>query len=108
MIKFLKSLQFIFMPNYWSINHRYSKQWDEKLNTLLNKHEFTDIDRYTAKLGDVEVWISNHPYGSFSVWGSGLYFRPSRLIILKAGRKLKKAKEALYKAKHDDILSNIK
>lgn len=59
---FLRSL----LPDFWIMNHPYSKSWDRALNRLLDKYQFTDIKRYEAKLGTTTVWIENLPYASFT------------------------------------------
>lgn len=90
MIKFIKNIQFLFMPSYWIMNLSYSNVWDKKLNELLDKYEFTDIDKFTAKLGNYEIWVANHPYNSFVPYDdliNGKY-RASRLTILRARKKL--------------------
>lgn len=74
------------MPDYWLQNHTYSKAWDRKLNELLDKYDFTNIGSYTAMLGDTAIWISNHPYASFTPYGRDV--RPRRKTILRAWRKL--------------------
>lgn len=99
MIKFIKNLQFIFMPHYWLMNESYSAAVDKKLNELLDKHYFTDFTNYTACLGDYQIWISNHPYASFHFYNPRIELRPSRLTILKASKHLKKSIEMLLNQK---------
>ena len=95
MITFLKELQFLFMPHYWVMNHPYNKQVDEFINQLLDTYEFTNIGDHTATLGNVTIWISNHPYASMTLYGYRYAlekYRPSRLTIKRAKQKLNKAK----------------
>ncbi|NGM63544.1 hypothetical protein G5B30_16665 [Sphingobacterium sp. SGG-5] len=71
------------------MNEPYSPAHDSLLNKLMDEHEFTDFTRFTAKLGNVEIWISNYPHAV------GLYdmcqnSRPSRLTILRMWKKLAK------------------
>ncbi len=45
MIKFIKSLQFIFKPDYWYRNYPTSRNYNIALNQLLDKGiKFTNID----------------------------------------------------------------
>ena len=82
----LDLLRVLFTPSCWIQNKQYSKEWDNDLKQLMSKHQFTDRAKYTAKLGDFEVWIGNHPYASFRPEGCDV--RASRITILKAADKL--------------------
>lgn len=63
-----------------------SESWDDQLNRLMDYHNFVYVNSFWARIGDVDVWISNHPYGSFSRDnGKGL---PSRITRLRAAEKL--------------------
>jgi hypothetical protein len=77
-------LRVLFTPSCWIQNESYNAVWDFKLNALMKSHRFTNWDGYTARIGEIEVWVANHPYASFSYGGS----RPSRATILKAHDKL--------------------
>lgn len=90
--KFLKNLRFIFKPMFWFMDYRYSKEWDVELNILLDNHRFRWIKEYTAILGDKEIWIDNYPYGSFTKEEGGVFYRPSRLTIMRAKRLLDRDK----------------
>ena len=83
-------------PNYWIMNENYSKTWDDELKSLMNEHSFTEIGEYQAKLGNTTIWISNHPYASFTnyTFGRNISGRASRLTIYKAKQKLDKDKIA--------------
>ena len=95
--RFFLNLQFIFKPSYWLIQNDYSADWDRILNNLLDNHRFTEIDRFTAKLGNRTVWMANHPYASFTPYRSIQEIldgkpklpevRPSRLTIQRAYRQ---------------------
>ena len=83
----LKNLQFLFKPNYWSMNYCYNKEVDLIINELLDKYDFSDLDdlEFTCKLGKATIWVGNIPYASFRLYGTKLErYRPSRLTILKA------------------------
>jgi len=49
-------------PKYWQQNYSTSMEWDGHLNRLLDKGPVEIIDRYTASIAGVEVWIENWPY----------------------------------------------
>jgi hypothetical protein len=71
----------------------YDKEWDDKLKRLLKNCNFTNIGAHSAILGNSKIWISNHPYASFTDYETPFStgsMRPSRLTILKANKKLKK------------------
>lgn len=86
MINFILSLQFIFRPSYWVMLKPYSKELDCIINCLLDKHDFTEINQYTAKLGDYTIWIENIPYSCINLYEAGQLdnCRPSRLTIKRA------------------------
>lgn len=71
-------------PGYWLQNEQYSAIWDEQLKKLLATHKFKNYDRYNASLGGLRIWVSNHPYASFTF----KHVRPKRTTILKAHRQL--------------------
>ena len=61
-----------FKPSFWIRTKRTSRAWDRRLNALLDAGiPFTDIGCYTARIGDYKVWIENHPYASFTLYGDG-------------------------------------
>ena len=39
MNKFFQNLQFLFKPNFWLMNNKYSKEWDEIVNLSMEKEE---------------------------------------------------------------------
>ena len=95
-ISWFLSLQFIFRPKWWLMNQPYSKEVDEIILELLEKHEFKNIcsTKCTAELGKATIWIENRPYQTIYLYDSCLSkFRPSRLTILKGLNKLKKLEE---------------
>lgn len=77
-------------PNFWFMNYDYDHNWDKKLNSLLNSKDFTNIDKYTAKIGEYTVWVENYPYACFKcIGGEKIYSgRPSRYTIYKSYKKL--------------------
>lgn len=89
---FFLNLQFIFKPWYWIMNDQYSKEMDILMNELMDKYTFTEYDYYTAYLGNIEIWVTNAPYGCIVPWNSTINNtgRPSRLTIQRGIRKLQK------------------
>lgn len=110
----LNHVKFIFMPNYWLMNNDYDREWDKKLNSLMEEFDFETYSKeinlggtnlklreslYEAKLGETVIWIENHPYASFIERESDNLFgfsnfkkqgRPSKLTIYRAHKKWKK------------------
>ncbi|MGX5220265.1 hypothetical protein ACVTMO_16735 [Pseudomonas segetis] len=42
---------------------KYCREWDESLGVLLEKHwDTAQVGEHTAKIGSVEVWVSNKFY----------------------------------------------
>ena len=77
------------------MNERYSAEWDKKLNNMMSKYDFTDIENCTAKLNGMEIWITNFPYSTFMPYEKNNSnrkhkYRPSRLTIKRAMEKLEK------------------
>ena len=67
-------------------NRNYNETWDIKLNKLMDEHKWEAQDKYTATIGGVEVWISNHHYASFT---PRLYdLRPSLKTVDRAIERL--------------------
>lgn len=103
MVKFIKNLQFIFNPTYWMLNNRYSKEWDDLLNYLMDNFEpvlgkpnIFSGEIYTVKFDTFSVWISNYPYAYATPYEvpfelkdkyyGNLDVRPSKLTILRLHR----------------------
>lgn len=113
-ISWFLSLQFIFRPKWWLMNEPYSKEVDEIILQLLEKYEFKNIcsTRCTAELGNAIIWIENRPYSCIRLYKTCLNdFRPSRLTILKALKKLKKLEDQQKnkdKIKYLDCVASIK
>lgn len=93
LIDILIHIWVIINPQYWFMNYSYNSIWDRELTRLMKNYDFKDYDRYTAKLGNTEIWIANHPYASFTeYWIGRRSGRPSRFTICKAKMKLKRDK----------------
>lgn len=82
------NLLFIFRPDYWLMNNRFNKEWDDELKSLLDNYSFRNTGGHYADLGDTKIWVSNHPYASFTKDGNDK--RPSRLTIWRAKKILNK------------------
>lgn len=82
MLRFIKSLQFVFKPTYWLKQHSYCPRLDKRINDLLDQGiKFTNIGWYTADLGDLkDIWISGYPFSYGKIWRKYPY-QPSRLTI---------------------------
>lgn len=83
---FASVLRVLTTPACWLQNNDYCPEWDEELNRLMRTERFTDVTRYTARIGGHLVWVANHPYASFTMREHEV--RPSRATILRAKRKL--------------------
>lgn len=58
-----------FFKFLWSSSHPISKEWDEKLNHLLDEGTVTKTTAYTMEFNnEYVVWIGNHPYASGSLY----------------------------------------
>ena len=90
----LISLWVLINPKYWIMNYPYSEEWDIELNRLMDEHTFIIVDRFTAKLGDRLIWITNYPYASFRDYTmrTSTYGRSSRKTIFRAMKKLNRDK----------------
>ena len=85
-------IRVLFTPRCWVNTGTYSKEWDASLNRRLLEHTFRADGMHTAMLGDIKVWIANHPYASFSTYdhelGGGPI--PKRITMLRAMDKYDK------------------
>lgn len=68
-------------PGCWLRVGNYSQEWDDKLNELMKREKFKPIDKYTVRLGNLEIWIGNHPYASFELENCGVLPRRSTAIL---------------------------
>ena len=115
---FIKSLQFIFQPNYWIMLGKYDKEFEESLLEQAEKHSFEPLNCssyypdkpvYHVRLGNLYLWIGNYPHSFFVKrrlkktlnykFQKTHFFleenyetqrRPSRLVIKKLYKKLVK------------------
>jgi hypothetical protein len=85
---------FMFKGEYWDPLYKQDRTWDTELNDLLDNYDFIEIKEHTAKLGNYEIWISNHPFASFSNYSSSHDSKilPLRRTRLRAWKKLRETK----------------
>lgn len=84
----------LLVPLYWIQNTSYDEAWDLECRRLLDQG--TKIKRgagYTASFGNHTLWVTNHPYASFTKYNgiravSGM---PSRLTRYRMMRRLIKS-----------------
>jgi hypothetical protein len=104
--RWVKSLKMIFKPSYWHKIYGYDEIWDDELQTLMAMHRFEpllkyngDVNTHYCRLGNVVIWIENHPYASYTRCGhirdyplgvSPLGHRLSRLTTYEAHTKRKR------------------
>lgn len=74
-------------PIYWMQNYPTNRVRDGMINREMNNHPITIIDKYTVKIGRLEVWIENWPYA---------YGRPANpsfplMPTVKTRKRLRKA-----------------
>lgn len=96
----------LFTPSCWIQNERFSSVWDEHLNCLAQSESFSQIDGYTARLGNEILWIANHPYASFTSRRlSGLRMRPKRITILRLMDRLER--DSVLNSQADEYLNRL-
>ena len=81
-------------PGCWVTIRPCSLEWDEALNKLLDRYDFTPeirhdgtADEYCAFLGHVLLWTSNRPYNCFYPYNAGPTRIPKRSTMVKANKK---------------------
>lgn len=57
-------LYFLIRPNWWIRVYPYSKEWDNRLNQVIdNNTKIKNITEYWCQFEDgTNVWISNYPF----------------------------------------------
>lgn len=88
--------------------YSYNKEWDEKLNYLLNNYELEYKDRYEIKINGVDIWVENFPY-AYGKPGIryNLDVMPSKKTIFKLYKKHQLILKTIEKERIKNILSNI-
>lgn len=60
-----KFYRFLCKIGFCKRNGRFDKDWDDKLNSLMEREKIVNINGFNVKFSSgEEVWISNHPYSS--------------------------------------------
>lgn len=85
----------IFHPSFWFMSGDYNEEWDNNVNYLIENYNFEYNNNHCAKINDVNIWISNYPYGCIDLaifYYDGFYkgvsnIRPKRRTIYKAYKK---------------------
>jgi hypothetical protein len=101
MLRFIKSLQFLYKPKYWLKQHPYCPRLDRKINKLLDDGVlFVNIGWYAADLGDLkDIWISGYPFSFGNLWEVYDY-QPSRTTIKRMRKVLLKQIESNYEKRN--------
>lgn len=93
---FWRGLEFLW---WWkgvvSLLYRYNKEWDKHLLALLATETFERVEYhsdYVYALGEIQIWVGNHPYTSFVPWTnmSRPYYRASLFTLFLAEEKFTK------------------
>lgn len=80
----MKNFAWILNPKFWIMNDKFSKEWDEELNKLINSGVEVKRDSiYRIQIGPYAVWSENYPYACFTTVQDGTTFRPRRSTIYK-------------------------
>lgn len=90
-------------PKFWFQNEPTCKEWDAILNEQIDKYEVEVLDKYTAKIGNLEVWISNYPYA----FGSCNRPKYDKLPKVSTRRRLLKIVNENKKSELEEIYSAI-
>ena len=78
-------------PRYWIRNSKYSREWDIQLRKEIEDNpvfEATNTGiKYDVILNDRCIWVSNHPYASWTI-RNGPDVMPSRRTTYLANKAL--------------------
>jgi len=74
-------LRVLLNPKTWLTVGNYDGKWNYELLELMENHKFKKRGQFTVKLGDREIWISNHPYASFSIYE----YNPETFKVVRGG-----------------------
>jgi len=71
-------------PKCWDRLYPYNKDWDDKLNSLLDSGEKINIGLYTSNIGNITIWTSNYPYCFGRLYGPIEFgILPSRKTVFR-------------------------
>lgn len=68
------------------MNEPYCPIHDMRINKLMDKHKFTNHNKFGAYLGDTDIWMANYPY-AVGIYELHNVSRPSRLTIIRMRKK---------------------
>lgn len=91
-MRLIKKLRFLFMPSFWIINNPISDDWDNELNLMLDHLEISIANEYYCKIGGVEIWIENYPYGYAQTYKNNRSVMPHRDTIVRLKNAVEKSK----------------
>lgn len=60
--RMLLNLRIILLPWYWISNCATCREWDKRLNKMLDNPEFEYVSEHRIELNGQLIWISNYPY----------------------------------------------
>lgn len=101
LIQGIKDVWLVFRhPTCWVRCEPTCKTWDAYLRSLIGRYQFSEIKQHTAQLGPVTLWISNHPYASFTP-ELKFYPVPSRATAIRLGKKLRRETTTQIISSHD-------
>ena len=82
----------VFHPTYWLMNNSYDRAFDQFLRELMSTTKFKAKNAHCVQLGPMDLWVANHPYGSFVVYTNGRAhnYRASRRTIQFAQTRMLK------------------
>lgn len=83
----VNNFKYIFSPYWWCLNS-YNKEWDKKLNYLLDNYKIESYDCYYIIINKYKIWVENYPYGAFVT--KTYEGRPAKKTIEKAHKILLK------------------
>lgn len=86
---------------FFMYQHKYNKDWDRKLNSLLDEFSANAVvSEHAIKLGSWYVWIENKWYAYGNAWTvdgefvkSSLHFRPSIFTMMRLDKTVQKIKK---------------
>ena len=98
MKKLLKNIKYLFKPKFWRMEYPYSRQWDDKLNEMLDKeNNVRVINEFRADVGGIKVWIGNYPYA---------YGNPELVDIRPSRATIERLHKAVIKSVLEEGLKN--
>lgn len=73
MERLMHKIGVLFDPRFWLRVQRVSHEWSDELDRAMDRGDpITSCGRFYCKVGQIEVWIENWPYGYGNLFVSGL------------------------------------